>query len=72
MPPPESNLNLSNRERAILILKWIDQGADMERPLGISHLLRKENFLHKNHQQFFSNEIDQFVYDKLKEKGLRF
>ena len=26
MPPPESNLSLSNREKA-LILKWIDQGA---------------------------------------------
>ena len=25
MPPPEANLRLSNREKAI-ILKWIDQG----------------------------------------------
>ena len=33
---------------------------------------RKENFLHKNLNSFFLIEIDQFVYDKLKEKKLDF
>ena len=69
MPPPESNLNLSNRERAILI-KWIDQGAEWKDHWAFLPPERK--FPSQESQQFFSNEIDQFVYDKLKEKKLDF
>ena len=34
MPPAESNLSLSAREKAILI-KWIEQGAEWKKTLGI-------------------------------------
>ena len=69
MPPPESNLNLSNRERAILI-KWIEQGAKWKDHWAFLPPERK--FPSEESQKLFSNEIDQFVYDKLKEKKLDF
>ena len=69
MPPPESNLSLSNREKA-LILKWIDQGAIWKEHWAfISPQKRQAS---KKSSSLFENEIDQFLYDKLLEKGLDF
>ncbi|MEM8892198.1 MAG: DUF1549 domain-containing protein, partial [Bacteroidota bacterium] len=70
MPPPESNLSLTNREIA-LIGKWIDQGAQWKEhwsfiPPSITELpsVKDENNV--------QNEIDRFVLAALEKEGLSF
>lgn len=63
MPPPDSNLKLSNREKALLI-KWIDQGAQW-----------KEHWSFIPPQKTNvdpQNLIDPFIAKKLEEEGLEF
>lgn len=67
MPTPESNLRLTNRERAILE-KWIDQGAEWKPhwafiPPSISEKAAK--------QDLDKNGIDYFVQEKLEQNGLK-
>ena len=68
MPPPESNLSLTQKERD-LIIKWIDQGAKWKKHWSFIPL--KATAVPKtNSASWTKNEIDHFVARKLDEKGL--
>ena len=69
MPPPESNLKLTSREKA-LILKWIDQGATWKEHWSFTPP-QKEN-PSPIAKEKYKHQIDQFVYDKLLENELEF
>ena len=69
MPPPESNLELSDLERAILI-KWIEQGAEWKDHWAFEPPMANEPPLLENKDWPVSNEVDQFVYAKLLEQKL--
>nr|WP_298793522.1 PSD1 and planctomycete cytochrome C domain-containing protein [uncultured Allomuricauda sp.] len=67
MPPPESNLTLSEYEKALL-KKWVDQGAVFKKhwafvPPVESKIPELES------DDWSENEIDKFVLEKLKLKG---
>ncbi len=75
MPPPESNLNLSAKEKA-LISKWIKEGAEWkehwgfippEKPAVPTVMLGEVS---KTEGQLTYNPIDNFILAKLKEQGL--
>ena len=75
MPPPESNLSLSNKEIA-LITKWIKQGAEWkqhwafippEKPT-VPNIMSAE--IPEVVRGLALNPIDHFVFAKLKEQGL--
>lgn len=69
MPPPESNLKLSDYEKAVLI-KWIKEGAKYEphwafvkpKPVLLPEVKQKD---------WPQNEIDHFVLTKLEQNGLK-
>lgn len=68
MPPPDSNLSLSEEEVAI-IRKWVSQGAVYEEHWAFVPPVKKE--LPKvKHPSWPINEIDYFILDKLAEVGL--
>ena len=68
MPPPESNLVLTDREKAVLI-KWIENGAKYEPHWAF--VKPKEPHLPKvNQKQWPENEIDHFVLAKLEQNDL--
>ena len=69
MPPPESNLKLSSREKA-LILKWIEQGAIWKKHWSFTPPKKEEPSA--TAKQKYAHQIDQFVYDKLLENKLNF
>ena len=69
MPPPESNLKLSSREKA-LILKWIEQGAIWKKHWSFAPPKKEEPSA--TAKQKYAHQIDQFVYDKLLENKLNF
>ncbi len=68
MPPPDSNLKLSEKEKNIL-KKWIDQGGKWEK-----HWSYNKPKLSKIPSTIFedwtSNEIDYFIAKNLELKGL--
>lgn len=66
MPPPESNLALSEKEIS-LIKEWIKQGAKYE-PHWAFTKAEKPNLPPSN--DWTKNEIDQFVYQKMISNGL--
>ena len=65
MPPPESNLSLTDQEIQ-LISKWIEQGAHYE-PHWAFTRVEKPKIPASN---WGTNEIDRFVASKMKNKGL--
>jgi|TARA_B110000285_G_scaffold235616_1_gene318773 hypothetical protein len=69
MPPPFSNLQLTEREKAML-LKWIEQGAKWKEHWSFtpSKKINASLLSIKNNKQI----IDQFISDKLTENGLSF
>ncbi len=68
MPPPESNLSLSPKEKA-LIIKWIDQGAEWKKHWAFSPPLKVE--IPKNENTTWAkNEIDHFILKKIEEADL--
>ena len=67
MPTPESNLSLTNTEKAIL-LKWIEQGAEWKEHW--SFLPIQEVSSSSSGQ--YKNPIDYFISKKLKTNGLEF
>ena len=69
MPPPESNLKLSHREKAIII-KWIEQGAEWKEHWAF--LPPEKKVASPKSVSQYTNEIDQFIFDKLLEKELDF
>ena len=67
MPTPESNLSLTNTEKAIL-LRWIEQGAEWKEHWSFLPVQDMSNPLSDN----FKNPIDYFVSKKLQTQGLDF
>ncbi len=68
MPPVKSNLTLTQHE-IDLIEKWIEQGA-IYKPHW-SFMPAVKNDLPSADESWTRNEIDYFVYSKMKEKGLK-
>ena len=66
MPPPESNLSLTQQEIE-LIKRWIEQGAKYEPHWAFMKVEKPKvpTF------DWGTNEIDQFTFAKMKEKGLQ-
>ena len=58
MPPPESNLKLSHREKAIII-KWIEQGAEWKEHWAF--LPPEKKVASPKSVSQYTNEIDQFI-----------
>lgn len=68
MPPPDEHLELSDREKAIL-LKWIDQGAEYQ--AHWSFVPPTPQSLPHADDDWVEGPIDQFVFAKLAEEELR-
>ena len=68
MPPPASNLSLSEREKAILE-KWIDQGAEWK-PHWAFIKPEKPDIPSVVAEEEVANEIDAFILAKLEEQSL--
>lgn len=68
MPPPASNLALSETEIA-LITKWIEQGA-VYKPHWSFIVPEKPQVPSIKIKQWAQNEIDHFVYDRMSKMGL--
>jgi hypothetical protein len=69
MPPPESNLSLNEYEIS-LITKWIKQGAEWKKHWAFIPPERPEVPKVKD-EAWRSNPIDAFVWQKMREHGLR-
>lgn len=69
MPPPESNLSLTEREVA-LITKWIEQGAAWKKHWSFIPL-EKQNMPKVKNKAWPKNEIDRFVLAGLEQEGLQ-
>ena len=67
MPPPESNLKLTKEEKEILI-KWIDQGAEYKEHWAFTKPSKTK--VPRSGKHWANNEIDHFIYDQLKSKGI--
>jgi Protein of unknown function (DUF1553)/Protein of unknown function (DUF1549)/Planctomycete cytochrome C len=67
MPTPESNLKLTQHE-IDLITKWIKQGAKYKPHWA--YIVPQKPSLPEADEDFVKNEIDNFVYAKMREKGL--
>lgn len=70
MPPPESNLSLTDYEK-LLISKWIEQGAAYEphwafRPVKLPEVPKASD------PEIVMNEIDHFILERLLREGLTF
>ncbi|MFD0797471.1 PSD1 and planctomycete cytochrome C domain-containing protein [Maribacter chungangensis] len=68
MPPPESNLILTEREKAILE-KWIEQGAEYKDHWAFIPPVKPE-VPEVKEADWGVNEIDIFVLDKIQKNGL--
>ena len=68
MPPPESNLSLSERERAILV-RWIEQGAEYKEHWAFVPPQRTDPPV-VNHERWNRAPIDRFVLDGINHAGL--
>jgi hypothetical protein len=67
MPPPESNLALTENEVKI-IHKWIEQGGKYEKHWSFSPIEKPAVPL--GNKRWAYNEIDHFIYQKAQEAGL--
>lgn len=67
MPPPESNLTLTEQEKE-LITKWIEQGANYEPHWAF---VKPEKSEIPEAGDWGINEIDQYTLAKMKERGLQ-
>lgn len=69
MPPAESNLTLTDREKAILV-KWIEQGAEYK-PHWAFVKPEKREVPQVENKEWPTNEIDHFVLAKLETEGIQ-
>lgn len=67
MPPPSSNLKLSEYEIA-LVKKWIEQGAEYKKHWAF--VAPEQPAVPKSGNDWVKNDIDEFVLAKLEEKNL--
>ncbi|RYZ83215.1 MAG: DUF1549 domain-containing protein, partial [Proteobacteria bacterium] len=70
MPSPKSHLQLSAKEKAILI-KWIEDGAEYK-PHWAFVKAEKQEPQKVKHEKLIANAIDNFVLHKLEEEKLTF
>ena len=70
MPPPESNLSLTDYEK-LLIRKWIEQGAAYE-PHWAFRPIRTPEVPRASDPAMVVNEIDHFILQRLQQEGLTF
>lgn len=68
MPPPEFNLTLNSKEKAILV-KWIEQGAEYKQHWSFIKPEKTELPKIKN-TEWSNNEIDLIVANKLQQQNL--
>ncbi|MGD1889024.1 MAG: DUF1553 domain-containing protein [Cyclobacteriaceae bacterium] len=68
MPPPESNLTLTDREKAVLI-RWIEEGAEYKKHWAFIEPEKTEPPQTKYTAQA-NNEIDHFIFRKLEQNEL--
>jgi len=66
MPPPSSNLSLSETEIAI-IKKWIDQGAEYQPHWSFTLPFKSD----PPDMDWATNEIDRFIYRRMRQEGLK-
>jgi hypothetical protein len=69
MPPPESNLSLSNYEKELL-KKWIEQGAEWKDHWAFLPL-EKPALPQVNNPEWCNNEIDHFILARLEKENLQ-
>ena len=69
MPPPESNLTISEREVA-LITRWIEQGAEWKKHWSFIPL-EEQKLPEVKNTEWVHNEIDRFVLTRLEQEKLR-
>ena len=69
MPPAESKLELTDKEKAILV-KWVKQGAGWKDHWAFEPPVAAEPPEITNQGWSQQNEIDQFIYHKLEQEGL--
>lgn len=68
MPPPESNLTLTAREKEIL-KKWVAQGAEWKKHWAFTK--PADPLVPENQSEWGINEIDQFIQVKMSERGFK-
>lgn len=68
MPPPASNLTLSDNEKQ-LITKWISQGAQWKKHWSFIPVAATQVPVIKQ-TEWAQNEVDNFIISKMNEKGL--
>jgi Protein of unknown function (DUF1553)/Protein of unknown function (DUF1549)/Planctomycete cytochrome C len=69
MPPPESNLSLTDYEKA-LIKKWIEQGAKYKQHWAFLPPVKPEVPKVKN-EDWAKNEVDHFILQRLENEGIK-
>ena len=67
MPPPESNLSLTNKEIAY-IAKWIEQGAEYKPHWAFTKPEKKK--VPETGDKWAKNEIDRFIVAKLEQQNI--
>ncbi|MCB0668656.1 MAG: DUF1549 domain-containing protein, partial [Saprospiraceae bacterium] len=68
MPPPESKLLLSGKEKAVLY-KWVEEGAEWKKHWSFI-IPEKEKLPAVDNEQWPRNEIDYFILNKLEYEGI--
>ncbi len=68
MPTPNSNLTLSNYEKAMLV-KWIDEGAEYKDHWAYTKI-EKPDLPEIKNKNWVKNAVDNFVLQKLEEKQI--
>ncbi|WP_235296334.1 DUF1553 domain-containing protein [Portibacter marinus] len=68
MPPPESNLQLTDREKAI-ITKWIEEGAEYQEHWSFNPPSKNKIPKTKN-ETWPTQDIDFFILNKMEEHGI--
>jgi hypothetical protein len=69
MPPPDSNLNLTEYEKSVLV-KWIEQDAQWESHWSFIPPVKPE-VPEVSNKYWPKNEIDHFIARKLESKGIK-
>lgn len=69
MPPPESNLSLTESEKDLLV-RWVRQGANYE-PHWSFLAPEKAEIPQDPKDRWSRNEVDRFLWDRMKKAGLQ-
>ncbi|RYZ78961.1 MAG: DUF1549 domain-containing protein, partial [Proteobacteria bacterium] len=69
MPTPESHMGALNEEQIALVKKWIEQGAEYESHWAFT-APKKASVPKEDEKKWAKNEIDYFVLQQIKQKGL--